>query len=328
MRRRDFITILGGALTGALSMPRSPAAQDRPDMLRVGTVSLAPRSRSIMQFFEQRMRELGYIEGQNYTFDFVDLQGRADRIDAATQELVRRNVDIIIAAGPEAPLKAAVAATKTIPIVMIAIDFDPFARGYVTSLARPSGNVTGLFFEQIELAAKRLQLLKDAFPAKHAATVFWDQLSADQWEVTKATAQKLGWQLAGVELTEVPYDYERALAKAPPDHREVLIPMTSPLFARDREVLARFALRHRMVSMFVFREYVELGGLMSYGPSRTVMTRRAADYVNRIARGAKPADLPIERPNTFETVINLKTAKALGLEFSQAMLLRADDVIE
>ena len=135
-------------------------------------------------------------------------------------------------------------------------------------------------------------------------------------------------EVTGVELRDYPYDYERAFSHAPLAHREFLIVMTSPYFARDRERLVQFTTQQRIASLFVFREYVDLGGLMSYGPSRTVLSRRAADYVNRIARGAKPSDLPVERPTIFELAINLKTAKLLGLEFSQAMLLRADEVIE
>jgi putative ABC transport system substrate-binding protein len=327
MNRRDLICGLT-TVAGAASLPRPLAAQTQPAFLRVGTASPGLRATGIMNFFERRMHELGYVEGRNFAFDYLDLQGRSERYDEAMQELVRRNVDIIIAFGPEAPLQAAVAATQTIPIVMIAIDFDPVARGYVTSLARPTSNVTGVMFEQIDLAVKRLQLIIDAFPEKRAAAVFWDQLSADQWRATEANAARFGLRLAGIELTNYPYDYERALAQVPADHRGFLIGMTSPFFARDRERMAQFALRHRMASMWVVRESVDFGGLMSYGPNRAVMARRAADYVNRIARGAKPSDLPIERPTIFELVINLRTAKALGLEFSQAMLLRADEVIE
>jgi putative ABC transport system substrate-binding protein len=220
------------------------------------------------------------------------------------------------------------AATKTIPIVMAAIDYDPLALGYVSGLARPTGNVTGIFLEQIELAAKRLQLVKDAFPAINKAMVLWDRLSADQWRATRDNAAKFGFDLASIELRDYPYDYARALAQAPPEHRGFLFVMTSPLLARDRDRLVQFTLLNRLPAMFVFREFVDLGGLASYGPSRTTMSRRTADYVHRIARGAKPSDLPIERPTIFELVINQRTAKALGLEFSQAMLLRADVVIE
>jgi len=327
MNRRNVICGVM-AVAGMAFWPRPLSAQSPPAPLHVGTASPGDRAIGIIQFFEQRMRELGYVEGKNFAFDYVDLQGQPDRYGEAMRELVGRKVDIIVAFGPEAALKAAVAATKTIPIVMIAIDFDPIARGYVTSLARPTGNITGVLFEQIELAAKRLQLMVDAFPDKRAATVFWDQLSVDQWRATESTAARFGLRLTGVELANYPYDYERALAQAPVEHRGFLVELTSPLFARDRQKLAQFTLRHRMASISVFRESVVFGGLMSYGPNRAVMGRRAADYVNRIARGAQPSDLPVERPTTFELVISLKTAKALGLEFSQAMLLRADEVIE
>ncbi len=325
MRRREFL----GALGGAAVWPLTVRAQTPPAFLRVGTASPTPRraSTSILVPFERRMAELGYVEGKNFALDFIEVD-RPDHYDEAFQELVRRKVDILVAYGPEASLKSALAATRTIPIVMVAIDYDPLQWGYVTNFAHPTGNVTGLFFEQIELAAKRIQLLKEAFPTTQAATVFWDTLSADQWKATRDNAAKFGLQVVGVELTNYPYDYERALSRAPAAHRGFLIVMTSPYFARDRERLVRFTTQQHIASMFVFREYVDLGGLMSYGPSRTVLSRRTADYVNRIARGAKPSDLPIERPTLFELAINRKTAKLLGLEFSQAMLLRADEVIE
>jgi putative ABC transport system substrate-binding protein len=274
------------------------------------------------------MSELGYVEGKSFVLDFDDLGGKAERYGAAMQDIAGRKADVIVAYGPEAALKAAVAATQTIPIVMVAIDYDPLTLGYITSLARPPGNVTGLYLQQIELAAKRIELLRDALPAMTAATVFWDALSADQWQATKASADKLGLQFTGVELRNYPYDYEKALAQAPAEQRSFVIVMTSPFLARDRERLAKFFLQQRIGSMSVFREYAEHGGLMTYGPNRNTMFRRSADYVHRLARGAKPGDLPIERPATFELAINLKTAKLLGLEFSQATLLRAEEVIE
>ena len=324
MKRREFITLLGGA---AAAWPLAAHTQQLTT-LRVGSCSLRNPAIGFLEAFSLRMTELGYVVGQNLTLDYIDLQGRADRYGAAMRQLVERKADILIAFGPEDALKAAIAATKTIPIVMAAIDFDPFALGYVTSLARPSGNITGIVLAQIELAAKRLQLVKDAFPAISKATVFWDRLSADQWYATRDNAVKFGFDIAGIELRDYPYDYARALAQAPPDHRNFLFAMTSPLFARDRDQIVQFSLLNRLPSMFVFREYVDQGGLMSYGPNRIVMSRRLADYVHRIARGAKPSELPIERPTIFELIINLRTAKALGLEFSQAMLLRADEVIE
>src|SRR5262249_9131864 len=160
--------------------------------------------------------------------------------------------DIIVASGPEISLESALAAAHTLPIVMVAIDYDPFARGYVTNMARPGGNVTGVFLQQIELTVKRMQILKEAFPDMQAATVFWDRISADQWEAARNASTKLGLRLAGIELREQPYDYDSALAEAAPDHRGSLFVMASPFFFRDRARLADLALRHRIVSFFFF----------------------------------------------------------------------------
>jgi putative tryptophan/tyrosine transport system substrate-binding protein len=273
------------------------------------------------------MGELGYQEGKNFSFDFMQAAS-ADEYEVLYRKLAVRMPDVILAIGPEIGLKSALAVTRTSPIVMIAIDYDPLARRYVTSLARPSGNVTGVVFQQIELAAKRIQLIRDGFPDRLAATMFWDKVSADQWEAARSTAAMLGLQLSGIELRESSYDYEAALEQAPPDHRGMLIVPTSPSFFRDRARLADFALRHRILSMFVFREWVDAGGLLCYGPSITALFRRVAEFVDRIARGAQPTDLPIEQPTKFEMVVNLKTAKAIGIDLPTAILLRADEVIE
>jgi len=324
-RRREFIALLVGA---AAAWPLGARAQQlTKKMLRVGTVSGSQKSSPQWAAFVRRMAELGYQEGKTFAFDLVPA-ANAEEFETGYRTLAARELDIIMATGPEIALKSALAATRTLPIVMVAIDYDPFARGYLTSLARPSGNVTGVVFQQIELAAKRIQLVKDAFPDMPAATMFWDRLSADQWQAAENVAGTLGLRLSGIELHEPPYDYERALDQAPPDHRGMLIIPTSPFFFRDRARLADFALRHRIVSMFVFREWVEAGGLLCYGPSITALFGRVAEFVDRIARGAKPADLPIEQPTTFELVANLKTAKAIGIELPTAILLRADEVIE
>jgi putative ABC transport system substrate-binding protein len=299
-------------------------------MLRVGVVSLVnPRIATFWVAFDRRMRELGYVEGQNLTIDFVNLNSQNDRYGEATKEVVRRKPDIIIATGGERALMSAIAATDTLPIVMIAVDYDPFARGYVQNLARPGGTVTGVFFQQIELAMKRLQLMKEALPDVAAATVFWDDGSADQWRATQSAAETMGLKLTGVELGNPPYDYENALvAQAPTDHHRILMVLSSPVFFPDRERLAQLALRHRIASMFVFRGYVDAGGLLSYGPSIDALYQRAAEYVDRIAKGTNPADLPVEQPTKFELIVNLKTAKAIGIELPTSILLRADEVIE
>jgi putative tryptophan/tyrosine transport system substrate-binding protein len=171
-------------------------------------------------------------------------------------------------------------------------------------------------------------VVTEAFPDLHAATVFWDAPSADQWRVVQSAASALGVRLFGSELREQPYDYEQPFAQTPSDYRGCLFVMTSPFLFRDRARVAEFALQHRMLSMFAFREWVDAGGLLSYGPNIVGMYRRAADYVDRIAQGAKPSDLPIEQPTKFEFVLNLKTAKAIGLPTPTALLLRADEVIE
>jgi putative ABC transport system substrate-binding protein len=243
-------------------------------------------------------------------------------------ELVGRGVDTIYAGGPELAVKLAVTATKTIPIVMQANDYDPVARGYVASLARPGGNVTGVFLQQIELTPKRLEFLAEAVPHMARVVVLWDRFSADQFEAAREAARSLKIPLDGIECTDPPYDYERALAGVEGGRRDALLQMASPVFFVDRQRLVAVALDHRLPSMFAFRQWVDEGGLMSYGASLTDMGRLAADYVDRIAKGAKPADLPVQQPTKFELIVNLKTAQALGLTIPPTILARADEVIE
>ena len=323
MRRRDFIKVAVGS---AITWPLVARAQQRSP-LRVGAASVQSRSAPIYVAFANRMAELGYEEGRNFTFEFVQASN-VSGYGAAFQEIANRGIDIMMATGPEENLRAAIGAAGSRPIVMIAIDFDPFVSGYVKSLAHPGGNITGLFFQQLDLAVKRAQLLRDAFPALSGATVFWDQVSADQWQTLKRAGAALAMHLSGIEFHERPFDYEQALTQAAPEDRAALLVMASPQFALDRRPLAEFALQHRMLSAFYTREYVDMGGFFSYGVSFTGMFRHAADYVDRIARGAKPDDLPIEQPTKYELVINLKTAKALGITVPQTMLVAADEVIE
>jgi putative ABC transport system substrate-binding protein len=328
MRRRHILS--GLAATAGTGMGvRHAAGQVAPKALRVGVASLANR-RGAPPFdaFESRLAELGHVEGRNFTFDFVALEGRVDAMGEAMRALVARKADVLVAFGPEVALKAAMAATTQVPIVMVAIDYDPVALGHVASLARPGGNVTGLFLQQIELAVKRVQFLREAFPDLQAATVFWDGPSAPQWRAISDQAPALGLTLVGVELVGQPYDYDAALARTPVAHRRVLVVGNSPRFFADRVRLAEFALRRGVATMFAWREWVDLGGLLSYGPSFTQVARRAAEYVDRVARGVKPSDLPIEQPTRFELVVNLRTAKALGLVIPPTILARADEVIE
>ena len=324
MDRRAF---LAGA-TALLAAPLAAEAQPSPKRTRLGILAL--RSTRLPQYalFRQALWDLGYQSEVTLSIEERAADGKAERLPNLAVELVRSNVDVILASGPEATLQAARQATSTIPIVMVAIDYDPVALGYVASLSRPGGNVTGLFFQQLELTAKRLELLKEAVPSVARVAVLWDSHSADQWKVVQIAARALGIQLRSVELRNPPYDFERAFELASRDGTRAVLALMSPVFFSERARMATLAARNRLAAMFGLREWAEAGGLMAYGPNISHMFVRAAGYVDKILRGAKPAELPIEQPTKFELVINRKTAKALGFTIPQSLLLRADQVIE
>ncbi len=258
------------------------------------------------------MGELGYQDGANFSFELI-VSRAVDGYAVGYRELAGQNVDILLASGSEVALKSALDSSTTIPIVMIAIDFDPLVGGYVTSLARPTGNATGVYLQSVGITEKRLQLLKLALPDTQAATVFWDRTTTAQWKAAQGVAGPLGLRLSGFEFADPPYDYEKAIATVEPASRGAIFVLDPPFFFRDRARQAEFALRNRIATMFTLREWVDVGGLMSYGSSINGLVRLAAGYFDRIARGAKPADLPIEQATKFELVVNLKTAKALGI---------------
>jgi putative ABC transport system substrate-binding protein len=322
MQRRQFL----GAIGGAAAWPMAARAQQAPKTLRVGTANAQPRTAPQWVAFVQRMAELGYKEGDNFNYDHIQIPN-ADAWESSYRTIVARKPDILLGAGPEQSLRAAIAATDGLPVVMIAVDYDPLAKGYVRSLSRPSGNVTGVYFQNVELVGKRLALVKEAFPGATTMTVFWDKASADHWAAMQAAAPRSGIELTGFEFSKQPYDYDRAFAEAAA-RSNFFYAGGSPFFFRDRTRLADLAIKHRMASIAELREHVMVGSLMSYGPSLTAMFALAANYVDRIAKGAKPADLPVEQPTKFEFLVNLKTAKALGLEFAPSLVARADEVIE
>ena len=303
MRRRDFLTFLAGA---GMAPPFASSAVGVPTkVFRLGMI-VPSRPLPGTRAFEEQLRELGYEEGRNLEFDFLQLFGtEIDRVPKMAAELVGRGVDAILAGGPAAALTSAMAATRTVPIIMVAIDYDPLAGGFIASLARPGGNVTGVFFQQVELTAKRLGLLVEVNPGLARVFVLWDRLTADQFEAAREAGRTLNITVDGIECTGLPYDYDRALADVDGAHRDVLLQSSSPFFIADRRRLAAVALGHRLPSMFAFREWAEAGGLMSYGPSLTGMYRLAAGYVDRIAKGAKPAELPVQQPTKFELILNL-----------------------
>jgi len=326
VKRRKVLALLAAA---AVSPHLAAKGAGEPaKVFRLGMLSFTPPGPGI-RALERRLQTLGWEEGRNLQIDFVQLDDTdVDRSFAMAAELVGRGVDAIFAGGPELAVKSAVTATRTVPVVMIANDYDPVARGYVASLARPGGNVTGVFLQQIELTPKQLEFLTEAVPDMARVVVLWDRFSADQFEAAREAARSLRIPLDGIECTDPPYDYERALAGVEGGHRDALLLITSPVFFVDRQRLAAVALDHRLPSVFAFRQWVDEGGLMSYGASLTDMGRLAADYVDRIAKGAKPSDLPVQQPTRFELVVNLKTAAMLGLTIPPAMLARADEVVE
>jgi putative tryptophan/tyrosine transport system substrate-binding protein len=326
MTRREFLLLLGGVMTITRAV-----ADDAPRRIFFVAGAAPARSNPNIAIFEDELRQLGYRDGHNIVIDYllrsVDLT--SDALTEAIAAQIARGARVIIAYGPERTLKAAVAATRDVPIVMAAVDYDPLAKGYIASLARPGGNITGVFFEQIELAAKRLDLFKEAVPDMRRAAMLWDKISADQYEAAHKAAASLDIPTVSLEFRDAPYDYERALSEAEVGSGDGLMVMTSPIFTvADRERLAALALQHRLPSMFVFRDSVEAGGLMSYGATATEMYRLVARYVGRILKGAMPADLPVQQPTRFELVVNLKTAQALGLTVPPSILARADEVIE
>jgi putative ABC transport system substrate-binding protein len=298
-------------------------------MLKVGILSAVnPRTTTFTEAMVQRLRELGYVEGQNLIIEFRSAEGDLTRLPGLAAELVRLNVDVILAPGPEVTVQAVRKATATIPIVVVAVDFDPIARGYIASLAKPGGNVTGVFLRQIELTGKRMQFLKEALPNVTRVAVFWDAISADQWREAEKTALGVGLKLQGVELRNPPYDLPGAFRMATRGRAEALLLLMSPVFFPQRAQLSELGLKSQLPTICGISQYAHAGALMSYGANLDDMYRQVALYIDKILKGAKPTDLPVEQPTKFEMVINLKTAKALSLTIPPSVLARADEVIQ
>ena len=320
-RRRALATLA----TSPFFAEFDAAAQTTP---RIGAISAgAGRSAPHWIAFDQRLRELGYAEGRNIGIDFRNAEGDPERLPRMMAELVRSNVDVIFAPGPEAALSAARAATTTIPIVVVAIDYDPVARGHVNGLARPGGNVTGVFVPQIELTAKRVELLKAALPGVRKVATFWDSFSADQLKPAEAAARSFSLDLQKVEFRDPPYRFEAAMRSAARQGAGALLTLASPVFFRQRAELGEAAVANRLPAIGPFAEAAENGMLICYGADLPDTHRRAADYLHRILKGARPSDLPMEQPTRFELIVNMKTAEKLGVAVPPATLLRADRVI-
>jgi putative ABC transport system substrate-binding protein len=303
-------------------------AQPPGKVFRVGVLLPASFGLPIHQVFTQRLQELGYVEGQNLALEVRAAEGHFERLPGLAAELVRLNVDVIVASGPEATLRAARGTTETIPIVMRARDYDPMALGYVVGLARPGGNITGVVQQRLEVTAKQLELLKEALPTVTRVALLWDAASADQRRAAEAAARALGIQLQPLELHQPPYEFAGAFAAAAQGQAEALLVLNFPLLLMPREQIADLVTKSRLPTMSGNSDITRAGGLMSYDVDNVDTWRRVADYVDKILKGTKPADLPVEQPTKFELVLNLKTAKALGITFPPTLLVLADEVIQ
>jgi len=329
IKRRAFITLLGGA---AAAWPLAARAQQSNQTARIGVLAAssddAVSSGAGYPVFVAELQKLGFTEGRNLIIDYGRTDQGADKAFADAAAMARSNVSVIVASGAELPLQAAMAASPSIPIVVLANNYDPIARGYVASLARPGGRITGWFYRQLELGRKRVELLTEAFPARRRLAVLSDASSSETSEAAEVTAKSLGLQVHSVKLEHPPYDFEAAFQSAAAGSPEMLLVASSRFFARDRSQIAELAISHGLPAIFNFSAYTRAGGLMSYGVDPLPPWRRVASYVVKILRGAKPTDLPLEQATTFELALNLKTARALGIELPTSILLRADEVIE
>jgi putative ABC transport system substrate-binding protein len=327
MRRRDFIT---GVVGFAAAWPLSARAQQPAKLPRIGILWPNPMAASghFVEAFRQGLRELGYVEGQNMIIEFRSAEGRMERLPDLAADLARLPVDVIQTA-TSPTIRAAQQATRTIPIIM-GNSQDPVSEGFIGSLARPGGNITGLTLFSPDLAAKRLQLLKEIVPTLTRVAVLWnvdDTALALSLREMVIAAQALGLEFRSLGVRG-PSEFETAVRTATQEGAGALIVLEDLLTFRYRTEIASFANSTRLPAMYGLREYAEGGGLVAYGPNLSQIYRRAATYADKILRGAKPADLPVEQPTRFELLINLKTAKTLGFDVPSSLLARADEVIE
>ncbi len=327
--RRAFLAETGAAL---LAVPLAADAQQAAKTPRIGILALnlaaVPHLR---EAFLQGLRGLGYVEGRNVVIEYRDAEGKFERLPALAAELVALKVDVILAGGGSHAL-AAKQATRTLPIVFIG-STDPVSSGLVTSLARPGGNVTGLSNLTSELVGKCLEQLKHAVPGVSRVAVLWqagaldERTDKDMQKGAEVAARTLGVRPQFVEVRD-PADFDRAFSEMTRARADALTVLPSSMFFNERRRLVDLAAKNRLPAVYPWREGVDAGGLMSYGPDLADLYRRAATYVDKILKGTKPGDLPVEQPTKFELVINLKTAKALGLTIPQSLLQRADEVIQ
>jgi putative ABC transport system substrate-binding protein len=326
---------IGFALVLTLGLIASPLAAQAPTATRVpriGVLALTSNVPKSTETFQQGMRDLGYVEGRNVVTEYRSADGKPERLAGLTVDLIALGVDAIVAAGDTSVALAAGQVTKAIPIVLAGAA-DPVTNGLIASLAKPGGNVTGLAVLSPELIGKCLEQIKEAVPWIGRAAVLRepgaapDRAERDMLQDADLAARNLDIRLRVVKAHRAD-DFARAFAAIKRSQADALTVLSSPVFVAERRRLADLAKKNRLPTVSTFPEYVDAGGLMSYGPSRAELFRRAAGYVDKILKGARPGDLPVEQPTTFELVVNLKTARALGLTIPSSMLGRADRVIE
>jgi putative ABC transport system substrate-binding protein len=326
MDRRVFLTGLGAVLAVPLGAEAQPPSKP-VRVARVGVLNYAASDDTVVNDFRDGLRDLGYVEGQNLAITYRWADGSLDRLPELARELVMSNVDVIIAIGPA--VWAAKRATTKIPIV-IAFSGDPVGNGVVSNLARPGGNVTGFSYMSTELAAKRLELLNRTFPGNNRIAILYnpdEPATTLEMRETEATARAIGATLQKL-ATRHPRELAQAFSTAVHERAAAVLVFTHGFAVLNRGRIIELAARERLPTMYGWRDFVHEGGLMSYGPNIQVIVRKAASYVDRIIKGEQPGALPVEQPSTFELVINLKTAKALGLTIPPSLLLRADQIIE
>jgi putative ABC transport system substrate-binding protein len=322
-------TFLCGLTLGVFGAPLAAQAQTGK-LYRVGFLgnTTAALEANLVGPFRQGLRDLGYVEGQNIVIEYRWAEGKYERFPALISELLAQKVDVIVTAGTPATL-AVKKATSLVPLVMVAVG-DPVGTGVVPSLNRPGGNITGLTSISTEMDGKRLELLREVVPSVSHVAVLWNAaspLQAVAEKQTQAAAQVLRMKVLSLGVRTLG-EIDAALATIVREKPAALLVLADRLFLQHRAHIMDFATQQRLPGVHAYRELVEVGGLMSFGPSYADMHRRAAYFVDRILKGAKPADLPVERPGLFELVINLKAAKALGLTIPQSVLLRATEVIQ
>lgn len=323
LSRRAFL-----ACTALVAMPRWLAAQAKT-VYRLGWLATIDSFKEPYGLgFVQRLRELGFTEGRNLTIAPRNAEGRLERLPALAAELARLNCDVFFSGGPEANLVALKQTGGETPIVFVAVDFDPVATGHVSNPARPAGRVTGITAVQSVLPGKRLELVKELLPAIRKVAVMGNDQTRGQLAVTEDAAKRLRVELHVSHFKQPPFDYEAAISEAVKARSDVLFVLGSGLFVPARRLIPQLALKARLPSVFHHSQWAEVGGLMSYGFNFPQMWRSGAEMVAKILRGAKPGDIPMEQPTTYELAINARVARALGVAIPESIRVRVDRVID